>query len=434
MKPRINSRCTRADIIVLRNLIQENHDNLGSESCKQDEGHPQEEKVTCQNDGSIDLESTQQAIALLEACNDHNSDQFEPTIFTSFDVKDFPHFFNAYLVNPYAKIARRVVRHPTDVVFLTHLIQYMTINLGSAILLFHRFSYPHACIHAVYTVWCIGAFTLLMHNHIHNNGVLVNDWAWLDKCFPYVLGPLMGHTWDSYYYHHVKHHHVEGNGPDDLSSTVRYQRDDLFHFLHYYLRFLLLVWLELPLYFIKKRKTNLALRAFTSEVSSYIFFYTMTKLHPRASTFVFLLPFAILRLGLMVGNWGQHALVDELDPNSDFRTSITIIDVMNRACFNDGYHTAHHLNPLRHWRDQPVHFLKSKAAYLNGKALVFHDIDWFVMTIKLLQKDYMYLADRLVPIGDQKSMSKAELADMLRTKTKKFTEDDIRIKFKSLAR
>ncbi len=56
------------------------------------------------------------------------------------------------------------------------------------------------------------------------------------------------------------------------------------------------------------------------------------------------------------------------------------------------------------------------------------------MTIKLLQKDYMYLADRLVPIGDQKSMSKAELADMLRTKTKKFTEDDIRIKFKSLAR
>jgi hypothetical protein len=117
-------------------------------------------------------------------------------------------------------------------------------------------------------------------------------------------------------------------GPDDLSSTVRYQRDDLFHFLHYYLRFLLLVWLELPLYFIKKRKTNLALRAFTSEVSSYIFFYTMTKLHPRASTFVFLLPFAILRLGLMVGNWGQHALVDELDPNSDFRTSITIIDAM----------------------------------------------------------------------------------------------------------
>lgn len=46
------------------------------------------------------------------------------------------------------------------------------------------------------------------------------------------------------------------------------------------------------------------------------------------STFVFLLPFVLLRLALMVGNWGQHALVDELDPSSDLRTSITMLDVM----------------------------------------------------------------------------------------------------------
>ena len=54
----------------------------------------------------------------------------------------------------------------------------------------------------------------------------------------------------------------------------------------------------------------------------------MYRLNPRAATWVFLLPFAILRFALMVGNWGQHALVDEVDPNSDFRTSITMIDVM----------------------------------------------------------------------------------------------------------
>lgn len=96
----------------------------------------------------------------------------------------------------------------------------------------------------------------------------------------------------------------------------------------YYGRFLLLIWAELPLYFIRKGKSNLAFRAFVAEVSSYVFFYAMTRLNPRASTFVFLLPFAVLRLALMVGNWGQHALVDEVDPNSDFRTSITMIDVM----------------------------------------------------------------------------------------------------------
>ena len=61
---------------------------------------------------------------------------------------------------------------------------------------------------------------------------------------------------------------------------------------------------------------------------------------------------------------------------------------------------------------------------------MFYDIDYLMITIKLLQKDYMYLAGRLVPIGDQIGMSQAEIADMLRTKTRRFTEDDIRRKFK----
>jgi hypothetical protein len=102
----------------------------------------------------------------------------------------------------------------------------------------------------------------------------------------------------------------------------------------------------------------------------------------------------------------------------------------NRFCFNDGYHTAHHLNPRRHWRDHPVHFIQSKDAYRSGRALVFHDIDYIMLTVRLFMKDYMFLAAHLVPMGDQIGMSQAEVAAMLRTKTRKFTEDDIREKFK----
>ena len=61
---------------------------------------------------------------------------------------------------------------------------------------------------------------------------------------------------------------------------------------------------------------------------------------------------------------------------------------------------------------------------------MFRDIDFLMMTVKLLRKDYDYLADRLVPIGDQVGMSKAELAAMLRTKTRRLTEEDIEQKFK----
>lgn len=60
----------------------------------------------------------------------------------------------------------------------------------------------------------------------------------------------------------------------------------------------------------------------------------------------------------------------------------------------------------------------------------FYGIDWFMMTLRLLMKDYLFLADHLVPIGDQIGMSRDELADMLRTKTRRFTEEDIKNKFK----
>ncbi len=173
----------------------------------------QEEKVqrNTHNKASIDI---------LNAYNNPDNADFTATILTSWDEKDIPPFINEYILKPYERIATRIVRHPTDVVFLTHLIQYMTFNLGSAIWLFYRFTYLHAIAHAIYTGWCVGAFTLLMHNHIHNNGILSKNWAWLEKTFPYILEPLMGHTWDSYCYHHVKHHHVESNGWLQLAMTV----------------------------------------------------------------------------------------------------------------------------------------------------------------------------------------------------------------------
>ena len=51
------------------------------------------------------------------------------------------------------------------------------------------------------------------------------------------------------------------------------------------------------------------------------------------------------------------------------------------------------------------------------------------MTYRILKKDYSYLADCMVPIGDQIGMSKQELADMLRTKTRRFSEEEIQEKY-----
>lgn len=310
MEASISPQLTQADTVVLKNLFQ---DLNGAESKS--------------NATSFDDKTS---IDLLTDLSDETSDKFQPTIFTGWDEKDLlgiPDALHKNLLRPYVNWAQQVVRRPTDVVFLTHILLYLSTSVPSAIYLFYRFTWAHGICHWLMQGWYAGAFTLMLHNHIHNNGVLSKDYAWLDRCFPYVLEPLMGHTWDSYYYHHVKHHHTESNGPDDLSSTIRYQRDELKDLLQYIGRFLILVWIDLPLYFLRKGKRSLAIKSCISELSSYAFIYFATKHNFRASLFVVLLPLLQMRIGMMVGNWGQHAFVDDVEPTSDLRSSITLIDV-----------------------------------------------------------------------------------------------------------
>lgn len=248
----------------------------------------------------------------------------------TWDVKDLEKLPKVVksILQAYVKVARQLVRVETDVVMLTHLILYFTTSVPSAILLFRNFHWAHGVAHWIMQTYFVGTYTLMMHQHIHMGGILKKSLWWFDGVFPYITNPLMGHTWNSYYYHHVKHHHVEGNGPDDLSSTIRYQRDELGDFLCYVGRFFFFIWLELPLYFFRKGKTAMAAKAAFWELGNYLALYVLWNyVNWRATLFVFMLPLLQLRVGLMVGNWGQHAFVDEVDPNSDFRSSITLIDV-----------------------------------------------------------------------------------------------------------
>ncbi|KAH7119846.1 hypothetical protein B0J11DRAFT_71413 [Dendryphion nanum] len=420
-------------------------DRLVLESLKKDyEGHPAKSSTSHNNGADLSddsegkasrhdsaspddtLHRDQQTIDYMKSLNDPKSSAFTPTIFFTFDtIKS--ETLRKWVIDPYTRWARKVVRVETDVVMLTHLIVYFTTSVPSAIYLFYNFRWWHAVLHLIMQGYYMGPYTLLMHQHIHMRGVLNKKYAVFDQVFPYLTDPLMGHTWNTYYFHHVKHHHVEGNGPDDLSSTVRYQRDDPFEFMRYVAKFYFLVWFDLPRYFLRKNKRDLALKAGGCEIANYIFLYLMaTRVSGRATLFVFLVPLFFMRLALMTGNWGQHAFVDELEPDSDFRSSITLIDVpSNRYCYNDGYHTSHHLNPLRHWRDHPAAFLSQKRQYSDEHALVFHNIDYLMITISVLSKNYIHLARCLVPMGAQMDMSIEERAEMLRTKTKKFTEEEI---------
>ena len=309
MKASYDPSLSQPDIAVWKNL-------------KRDVDLAEQKKVdslTDHDDGST--------LRLLSDLNSPKSQSFQPTVFTGWDQSDISPLIERYLIRPYTTWAKTVVRRPTDVVFLTHVLLYLFTSVPSAFRLYIHFTWPHAVLHWLMQAYYCGPFTLMLHNHIHNNGILASEYALFDKIWPYILEPVMGHTWDSYFYHHVKHHHVENNGPGDLSSTIRFQRDDLFHFLLYVGRFLALVWIELPLYFLRKQKPSLAIRTAISELSSYAVIYLLARYDMRATTFVLIIPLFQTRVGMMVGNWGQHALVDEVEPDSDFRSSITLIDL-----------------------------------------------------------------------------------------------------------
>ncbi|OJI97178.1 hypothetical protein ASPVEDRAFT_36574 [Aspergillus versicolor CBS 583.65] len=426
----IDPNLTEPDLLVLKNLLHDAEHAKPEEKNSVLGARNRTKKPTQNGTGQSPDEDT---IQKLKALNNAQNAEFEPTVFVTWDVKDLEKLPKVVksILQSYVRVARQLVRVETDVVMLTHLILYFTTSVPSAILLFRNFHWAHGVAHWIMQTYYVGTYTLMMHQHIHMGGILKKGLWWFDGVFPYITNPLMGHTWNSYYYHHVKHHHVEGNGPDDLSSTIRYQRDELGDFLCYVGRFFFFIWLELPLYFFRKGKTAMAAKAAFWELGNYLALYVLWNyVNWKATLFVFLLPLLQLRVGLMVGNWGQHAFVDEVDPNSDFRSSITLIDVpSNRFCYNDGYHTSHHLNPLRHWRDHPVSLLQQKDRYAEEHALVFRNIDYIMITIRLMRKDYKYLAKCLVPMGDQVDMTLDEKAEMLRTKTKRFSDMDVKSKF-----
>ncbi|KAJ5758806.1 hypothetical protein N7520_005962 [Penicillium odoratum] len=373
--------------------------------------------------------SHQQLSQKLYDMNDVSHPTFDPTIFQFWDnslLRDkLPAPIQRYVLQPYLKWAQGVVRFPTDVVMLTHLILYFTTLVPSAIYLYCHFSWWHGVLHWAMQLFYCGAFTLMKHQHIHMGGVLAPQYWIFDNLFPYLLDPMLGHTWNSYFYHHIKHHHVEGNGAQDLSTTMFYDRDSVADFACYVGRFFFLIWAELPRYFWSKGQKKYACKVAFWELSNYLAIYLLYNyVNARATMFVLILPLTVMRIGLMVGNWGQHAFVDPSDPDSDYLSSVTLIDVpSNRFSFNDGYHTSHHLNPRRHWRDHPAAFIKQKDRYAEERALVFRNVDYIFITVNLLRKNYLHLAKCLIPIGDQVNMTLEERAEMLRTRTRRFRPD-----------
>ncbi|NML66241.1 fatty acid desaturase [Hymenobacter sp. RP-2-7] len=269
-----------------------------------------------------------------------------------------------------------------------------------------------------------GSFGLMLHCTSHRL-LFKKKYAYLNHYIPWVIGPLFGQTPETYFVHHLGMHHPENNMPDDESSTIYYQRDSVWGFLRYFGDFFALGVVRLCGYFRKRNRPALAWRALRGEVVYVLLGVGLCFVNLPAAIGVFVVPFVLSRLIMMLGNWAQHAFVAPESPDNCYTNSVTCINTnYNHKCWNDGYHISHHLKPAMHWTEHPAHFRKNVQEYVDNNAIVFDGIHFLHIFFFLMGKRYDLLARHYVEL-DGPSRTESEVVALLRSRTRRIRQEEV---------
>jgi fatty acid desaturase len=259
-------------------------------------------------------------------------------------------------------------------------------------------------------------FTLMLHCTSHRQ-LFKNQYSALNHVIPWLLGPFFGQTPNTYFAHHMGMHHREENLEDDLSSTMRFQRNRFGHWLRYWSRFLVIGLFELGTYFLRRGNKKLFRRTLVGEGTYWSALLVLAYFDAGATFVVFLGPLIFIRTLMMMGNWTQHAFVAQSDPADPYLASITCINTRyNRRCFNDGYHILHHIKPRCHWSEHPTEFLRALPEYGKHDAIVFDGLDYFEIWLCLMFGRWHKLAAHFVALPHAPTRGRDEIISLLKSR------------------
>lgn len=261
-----------------------------------------------------------------------------------------------------------------------------------------------------------GPYGLMLHCTSHRK-MYKKKFGYLNKYVPWVLGLFFGQTPDTYFSHHLGMHHRENNLAPDESTTMPYQRDSYKDFLRYYVDFFFLGIYKLCIYFIRNKRKKLFIKSLRGELIYIALITALAFFNLAATLVIFIIPLIITRLIMMVGNWTQHAFVCPEDPGNSYKNSITCINIRyNHRCYNDGYHTNHHIQPSLHYTDHPLVLKENLDKYAANRALIFDGLDFGGIFFNLMFKRYDKLAAHVVNINNTFS-SDAEIIAIMKKRT-----------------
>ncbi len=322
----------------------------------------------------------------------------------------------------YDKFWLRYINDPRDLPFIYLLTAIHILVLPAAIILYTPllqgwywwlFYVPYFYVSQMYFK---GRFGLMLHCISHRK-LFKKGYTWIYNWVIWGVCPFFGHTPETYFVHHMAMHHVENNMEDDASSTLPYNRDSIWGFTRYVLRFLFLGFRDTFMYLFSRKRKKFYLRLTFGEMSFFAFCIIMCFVNLQATLWIFIIPFVFARIVMMLGNWAQHAFVDLNNPEEN--TINCINTKYNKICWNDGYHAVHHLRPALHYTDIPNEFLKNKDKFAEQKTFVFDGIHYLHIFVWLMTKRYDKLADNIVNINNTFS-SREEVIRLMKERTRKY--------------
>jgi fatty acid desaturase len=204
-----------------------------------------------------------------------------------------------------------------------------------------------------------------------------------------------------------------------------YRRDSLPDFLKYVARFLFLGFRDTFMYLFNRKRKKLYMRLSYGELSFYAFCIGMCFVNLQATLWIFIIPFVFARIVMMLGNWTQHSFIDKKNPEDNFTSAINCINTKyNHTCWNDGYHTVHHLRPYMHYTEIPAEFLRLKSEFAEKKSFIFDGVHYLHIFVYLMTKNYNKLADNLVNI-DNTFSSREEAIALMKERLQKIRPADL---------
>ena len=251
----------------------------------------------------------------------------------------------------------------------------------------------------------------LIHKEGHApRGLFKKPFKFLNKFYGYFLAIFYGHVPEGYPMGHMRIHHKYNNAPEDVTSTVFYDRTQASRFMIYLFEFMLF-WTGISVAYHHYKDNRM--EDFKKMLRGMIIFYGLIAV---VMYFNFWFGFAYLLLPhlssiifLAAINYTWHAWTDPSDPKNIYKNSITIINGQYNV-YNEDYHVEHHKRPQTHWEEYPINYEKYKNEYAANRAIIFQDTQAFAVFFMLLLGHYEKMANHMVDLnGDMTTEDKIAL-------------------------